>query len=59
MELPTDTRPSSADVVSDRFVACLEAEGVEYVFGIPGEENIWLVRSIKKSKSIRYILVRH
>ncbi len=50
---------SSTDVVSDRLVACLEAEGVEYVFGIPGEENIWLVRSIKRSATIRYILVRH
>ena len=50
---------NSADVVSDRLVACLESEGVEYVFGIPGEENIWLVRSIKRSATIRYILVRH
>ena len=59
MELPLNTHMSSAAVVSDRLVACLEAEGVEYVFGIPGEENIWLVRSIKRSASIRYILVRH
>jgi acetolactate synthase-1/2/3 large subunit len=46
-------------VVSDHLVACLEAEGVDYVFGIPGEENIWLVRSIERSAKIRYILVRH
>ncbi|MEM8725772.1 MAG: thiamine pyrophosphate-binding protein, partial [Pseudomonadota bacterium] len=25
---------------SDLFVECLEAEGVEYVFGVPGEENL-------------------
>ena len=25
--------------VSDLFLRCLEAEGVEYIFGIPGEEN--------------------
>jgi acetolactate synthase I/II/III large subunit len=39
-------------------VRCLEAEGVEYVFGIPGEENIHLIDALNKS-SIRYILVRH
>ena len=40
------------DVASDLLVRCLEAEGVEYVFGIPGEESIWLVRSIKRSEHI-------
>jgi acetolactate synthase-1/2/3 large subunit len=25
---------------SDLFVQCLEEEGVEYVFGVPGEENL-------------------
>lgn len=39
-------------------VRCLEAEGVEYVFGIPGEENIHFVDALSKS-SIRYVLVRH
>jgi acetolactate synthase I/II/III large subunit len=39
-------------------VRCLEAEGVEYVFGIPGEENIRLVDALSDS-SIRYVLVRH
>ncbi|MEU5881304.1 acetolactate synthase large subunit [Spirillospora sp. NPDC047279] len=39
-------------------VRALEAEGVEYVFGIPGEENIHFVDAINDS-SIRYILVRH
>src|SRR4051794_9272272 len=39
-------------------VRCLEAEGVEYVFGIPGEENIHFVDALNDS-SIRYILVRH
>jgi len=39
-------------------VACLEAEGVEYIFGIPGEENIRLVDAIAGSK-IRFILTRH
>ncbi|KUO14325.1 acetolactate synthase [Streptomyces dysideae] len=39
-------------------VRCLEAEGVEYVFGIPGEENIRLVDALAES-SIRYVLARH
>ncbi|WP_131742029.1 acetolactate synthase large subunit [Actinomadura roseirufa] len=39
-------------------VRILEAEGVEYVFGIPGEENIHFVHALGDS-SIRYILVRH
>ncbi|WP_188193658.1 acetolactate synthase large subunit [Nonomuraea sp. SYSU D8015] len=39
-------------------VQALEAEGVEYVFGIPGEENIHFVDALNDS-SIRYVLVRH
>ncbi|MGE8331198.1 MAG: thiamine pyrophosphate-binding protein, partial [Paraburkholderia nemoris] len=43
---------------SDLFVKSLEAEGVEYVFGIPGEENLDLLESLRRSK-IRLILTRH
>ncbi len=43
---------------SDLFVKCLEAEGVEYIFGIPGEENLDLLDSLSRS-SIRLILTRH
>lgn len=45
--------------VSDLIVKCLEQEGVEYVFGIPGEENIKFVNSIYKSDKIKFVLVRH
>ncbi|EJT84367.1 acetolactate synthase [Pseudomonas putida S11] len=44
----------AADVV----VQCLENEGVEYVFGIPGEENLDLLESLRKSK-IKLVLTRH
>ncbi|MHC4197783.1 MAG: thiamine pyrophosphate-binding protein, partial [Planctomycetota bacterium] len=44
--------------VSDLFVRALENEGVEYIFGIPGEENLDLLDSLKASK-IRLILTRH
>ncbi len=43
---------------SDLFVRALEAEGVEYVFGIPGEENLDLLESLRNS-SIKLILTRH
>jgi len=36
----------------------LEAEGVEYVFGIPGEENLDLLNSLRDS-TIKLILTRH
>jgi acetolactate synthase-1/2/3 large subunit len=46
------------DSVAELIVRCLENEGVKYVFGIPGEENIHLVRALSASP-IRYVLVRH
>lgn len=45
----------AADVV----VQCLETEGVEYVFGIPGEENLDLLESLRRSKQIKLVLTRH
>ncbi len=44
---------------SDLFVQALENENVEYVFGIPGEENLDFLDSLSRSKSIRLILTRH
>jgi len=43
---------------SDLFVKALENEGVEYIFGIPGEENLDMLNSLKDS-SIKLILTRH
>jgi acetolactate synthase I/II/III large subunit len=43
---------------SDLFVECLEAEGVKYVFGIPGEETLDLNESLDGS-SIVFVPVRH
>lgn len=43
---------------SDLLVKCLESEGVEYIFGIPGEENADLMMSLADSK-IKFILTRH
>jgi acetolactate synthase I/II/III large subunit len=43
---------------SEVFVECLEAEGVRYVFGIPGEETLDLNESLANS-SVDFIPVRH
>jgi len=44
---------------SDLFVQCLEAEGVEYIFGVPGEENADFMISLERSDRIRFVLTRH
>ena len=44
---------------SDLLVKCLEEEGIEYIFGVPGEENADFMMSLEKSDKIRFILTRH
>src|SRR6478672_8920924 len=44
---------------SDLFIQCLEEEGVEYIFGVPGEENLDLLDSLSRSSKIKLILTRH
>ena len=44
---------------SDLLVRCFEREGIEYLFGVPGEENADFVMSLEKSDSIKFILTRH
>ncbi|MFQ5416034.1 MAG: acetolactate synthase large subunit [Myxococcota bacterium] len=44
---------------SDLLVQCLEAEGIEYIFGVPGEENADFMMSLEKSDQIRFVLTRH
>jgi acetolactate synthase-1/2/3 large subunit len=43
---------------SDLFVKCLENEGVQYIFGVPGEEMEDILFSLEKS-SIKFIPTRH
>lgn len=54
----TEKRDTARQTAAELIVRCLENEGVEYVFGIPGEENIHFVDALDGSE-IRYILVRH
>jgi acetolactate synthase-1/2/3 large subunit len=43
---------------SDLFVKCLEEEEVEYIFGVPGEENAHFMMSLEDSP-IQFVLTRH
>ncbi len=49
----------SGQKASDLFVECLEEEGCEYIFGVPGEENLDFLDSLSRSKTIKLILTRH
>ncbi len=46
--------PTAAELL----IKCLENEGVEYIFGIPGEENLHVMDALRNS-SIKFITVRH
>ncbi len=54
-KMPYKTTKSKA---SDLLVQALEAEGVEYIFALPGEENLDIVESLRDS-NIRLVLTRH
>jgi len=40
-------------------VACLEAEGVRYVFGVPGEETLDILEALARSEGIQHVTTRH
>jgi acetolactate synthase-1/2/3 large subunit len=44
---------------SEQIVAALAAEGVEYVFGIPGDENLHFLEALRKDGRIKFVLFRH
>jgi acetolactate synthase-1/2/3 large subunit len=46
-------------LAADLFVRCLESEGVEYVFGIPGEETLDVNEALERSSQITFIPTRH
>src|SRR4026209_1365392 len=46
-----------AKTVAHLLVGCLENEGVEYVFGLPGEENLHVIDALADS-SIRFVTTR-
>ncbi|RTZ58171.1 MAG: acetolactate synthase large subunit [Gammaproteobacteria bacterium] len=50
--------PDKNKSASQLFIDCLENEGVEYIFGIPGEENLDVMDALLDSK-IRFVTTRH
>jgi acetolactate synthase-1/2/3 large subunit len=44
---------------ADLLVECLEAEGCEYVFSVPGEETLDVLEALSRSNAIRHVTVRH
>ena len=55
MARPAPTPRTAADLL----VECLEAEGCEYVFSVPGEETLDLLESLSRSDAIRHVTTRH
>ena len=52
-------RSRPARTAADLLVACLEAEGCEYVFSVPGEETLDVLDALSRSKQIRHVTTRH
>ena len=50
--------PAKPQTGAELLVRALELEGVEYIFGVPGEENLELLEAIRTS-SIKFIVTRH
>lgn len=50
---------TAAATTSEQIVQALAAEGVEYVFGIPGDENLHFMEALRKDGRITFILFRH
>jgi acetolactate synthase-1/2/3 large subunit len=52
-------RSRPARTAADLLVACLEAEGCEYVFSVPGEETMDVLDALSRSDRIRHVTTRH
>ena len=55
----TGRRGTPARTAADLVVECLEVEGCEYVFSVPGEETMDLLEALSHAESIRHITTRH
>src|SRR5512136_1897622 len=51
-------RGNQAMKLAEGLVRCLEHEGVRYIFGLPGEENMAILDSLNDS-SITFVMVHH
>jgi len=52
-------RPGAPRTAADLLVDCLVAEGVEYIFSVPGEETMDVLEALAQSDRIRHITTRH
>jgi acetolactate synthase I/II/III large subunit len=55
----TAERADAGRTAADLLVECLEAEGVELVFSVPGEETMDILEALSRSTTIRHITTRH
>jgi acetolactate synthase I/II/III large subunit len=51
----TDELRTAADLL----VACLESEGCEFVFSVPGEETLDILEALSRTTRIRHVTTRH
>ena len=51
-------KPAKQQTAAEVLVKCLENEGVEYIYGIPGEENIDIMDALLSSK-IKFVTCHH
>jgi acetolactate synthase-1/2/3 large subunit len=58
-EPPAETPEETPRSAARFFVECLEREGAEYVFGIPGEETLDLSEALDHSRLVTFVPVRH
>lgn len=56
---PRVTADDAPRLAAELFVECLESEGVEYIFGIPGEETLDLNEALDRSERITFVPTRH
>jgi acetolactate synthase I/II/III large subunit len=50
--------PNATQNTAELLIKCLENEGVKYIFGLPGEENLHVLQALRQS-SIQFITTRH
>ncbi len=55
--MPSPSRPGRT--AADLLVECLETEGCDYVFSVPGEETLDLLDALSRSERIRHVTTRH
>ena len=53
------TQQPEALNAAELLVRALEQEGVEYIFGLPGEENLLFLEALRDHPTIKLVLTRH